>query len=152
VIPFRQTFLNEKDDRKIIQEFKAKGKPYKIADPFLEEKLVHELDGVFLWAMDGLKRLIKSKGFSYSEQIEEMRTIFQMRSSTVEAFAEDHFDTSNPTATTLLQDAHKKYVEFCKKLRFPALDDKKFAGELRKLDYVVEPGTGNKTYIKGVKV
>ena len=79
-----------------------------------------------------------------------MRTIFQMRSSTVEAFAEGHFDTSNPTAATLLQDAYKKYVEFCKKLHFPALDDKKFAGELRKSGYVVEPGTGNKTYIKGV--
>ena len=69
VIPFRQTFLNAEDDQKIINEFRAKGKPYKITDPFLEEKLVHELDGVFLWAMDGLKRLLEAKGFSYSSRL-----------------------------------------------------------------------------------
>ena len=89
--------------------------------------------------------------FSLSKQIDEMRTIFQTRSSTVEAFAEGHFDTSDSTAAILLQEAYKKYVEFCKKLRFPALDDRKFAGELRNLGYMVEPGTGNKTYIKGAK-
>lgn len=149
VIPFWQTFLNEKDDQKIIEEFNAKKRPYKIADPFLEEKLDHELDGVFLWAMEGLKRLLKTKGFSYSSQIEDMRTIFQMRSSTVEAFAEKNFDTSEPTASILLQTAYKKYVEFCRQLRFPAFDDRNFAKELRKLGYVVEPGAGNKSCIKG---
>ncbi len=152
VIPFRQTFLNLNDDQQIIKEFQSKQKPYKIADPFLEENLVHELDGVFLWAIDGLKRLLEAKGFSYSKQLEEMRTIFQIRSSTAEAFVERYFDTSDPTATTLPQDAYKKYVEFCKQLHLPALDDRKFAGELGRLGYVVEPGTGNKTYIKGVKI
>lgn len=150
VIPFRQTFLNPKDDQQIIKEFQSKGKPYKIADPFLEDKLIDELDGVFFWAVVGLKRLLRGKGFSYSKQIEEMRKIFQVRSSTVEVFAERHFDTSEPTAATLLQDVYKKYIEFCKELRFPALEDRKFAGELRKLGYVVESGTANKTYIKGV--
>lgn len=152
LIRFRQTFLNAKEDREIIKEFKSKREPYKIADPFLEEKLTNELDGVLLWAVVGLKRLLSQQGFSYSRQVDKMRTIFQIRSSTVEVFAKRYFDKSEPTAVTLLQDAYKKYVEFCKELRFPALEDRKFAGELRKFGYVVESGTANKTYIKGVSL
>ena len=57
VICFRQTFLNSKDDQNIIKEFEAKRKPYKIADPFLEEKLVQELNGVFTWAMGSFKEI-----------------------------------------------------------------------------------------------
>lgn len=41
----------------------------RVDDPFLSEKLLAEIDGIFLWALEGLKRLIQNNySFTISEQ------------------------------------------------------------------------------------
>jgi len=61
IVPFNRTFLKQEDIDELDDiEFKA---TCSVRDPFLEEKLTRELDGIFLWAVNGLKNLFQDGGF-----------------------------------------------------------------------------------------
>lgn len=60
-------------------------------DPFLNKKLAEEseISGLFNWAIQGLKRLIKNNGFSNEKSVEEKKEIMQRSSHHLTAFAQD---------------------------------------------------------------
>jgi putative DNA primase/helicase len=149
IVPFRQTFLSQKEYDRLSPQ---KKRGYEVKDTYLKKKLISELDGIFLWAVKGLKRLLKNGDFTSSRQVEEMKKIFRMRSMTVESFIERHFDASDATKMVLLQEAYKEYVNFCQEHSVPPLGGRKFSERLKQLGYIVEPGTGNQIYVKGVRL
>jgi putative DNA primase/helicase len=149
VVPCHVVFLFE-SERKEIQDFKSKGRPYRIANPFLKEELREELPGIFCASIKGLRGLLDQKDFPYSRQAEKMKMIFKARSATVEAFADEHFDKENVAASSLLKDAYLKYAKFCQARKFIPESSRGFPDQLRKLGYPVEKGTGGVYYIQGV--
>lgn len=151
VIPFRQTFLTEQELTELSKTDSEEKTKFKAVKPFLEKKLLNELDGIFLWVVQGLKRLLENNSFTYSEQIEEMKEIFKIRSTSVKSFSEKYFIESS-TDNLLLQEAHKKYIGYCQECTIPPLSIRKFSETLRNLGYIVERGSKNQVFIKGVKL
>ena len=90
-----------------------------------------------------------NKGFTESEQVREFGEIFKIRSSSVETFITEMTEFSSD-GQILLADGFKQYIEFCKKYKIPALTNRKFSNELKNQGFLVEKGTDNKTFIKGI--
>jgi len=110
-------------DRWIIFEFPYKFVPVvedhsyqKQRDDDLKEKLTteKELSAIFNWALEGLDRLLGNKGFSVNVTTDENRLKWKRRSSSFNAFFEDHctIDFSNYTSVETLKLNYQKY---CKK-------------------------------------
>ena len=146
IIPFNQTFLTKKEIKKQPKEIR---KYYRVEKPNLEEVLYKELDGIFLWSLEGLKRLLKNNTFTYSSQIDALNRVFKIRSTTVESFIEDRVDRSDVTVDTEFSTVFQEYVEYCKSYQLPPLSNRRFATELRNQGFIVEQGAKNKTFVRG---
>lgn len=148
VVPFHRTFLSQEEYDNIEDEETKKF--CAVQDEFLESKLKKELDGVFLWAVLGLKDLLTNQGFCVPEQVQKLKKIFELRSTSVENFFEDIVDDSDCTKDTELQILYRAYIGFCKDYKIPPETYKKFPSSVRELGYEVGPGSGNVTIVKGV--
>ena len=146
IIPFNQRFLSEKEIEQQPDEIKES---LKVEDPYLIDKLKDEADGIFCWALEGLNRLMINKGFTESEQVRKFGEIFKIRSSSVEKFITEMIEFSSD-GQILLADGFKQYIELCKKYKIPRLTIRKFSNELKNQGFLVEKGTENKTFIKGI--
>jgi putative DNA primase/helicase len=146
IIPFNQQFLSkiEIDQKPIVIR-----ESIKVEDPDIIDKLKMELDGIFLFALRGLERLLKNKGFTKSEQVINMLKIFKIRSSSVESFISEATETSSDDQI-LFKDVLTHYIEYCNKHTIPSLSRAKFSQEVKDLGFLVEKGTDNKTFIKGI--
>lgn len=60
-----------------------------VEDPLLESKLIAELAGIVDWALSGLKRLHRRKGFTIPSAAAHELSLLSRRSNPVKAFAED---------------------------------------------------------------
>lgn len=149
IIPFNQTFLSEKEIQQLPEDDRQY---YKVAEPNLEETLFNEMDGIFLWALEGLERLLRNKEFTYSSQIDALNKVFKIRSTTVESFLKDRVDQSEITRATEFSKLFQAYVSYCKGFQLPPLTNRRFATELRNQGLIVEKGTDNKTFVRGVSL
>ena len=148
VVPFHRMFLSQEEYDNIEDEETKKF--CAVQDEFLESKLKKELDGVSLWAVFGLKDLLTNQGFCVPEQVQKLKKIFELRSTSVENFFEDIVDDSDCTKDTELQTLYRAYIGFCKDYKIPPDTYKKFPSSVRELGYEVGPGSGNVTIVKGV--
>jgi putative DNA primase/helicase len=148
VVPFHRMFLSQEEYDNIEDEETKKF--CAVQDEFLESKLEKELDGIFLWAVYGLKDLLTNQGFCVPEQVQKLKKIFELRSTSVENFLEDIVDDSDCTKDTELQILYRAYIGFCKDYKIPPETYKKFPSSVRELGYEVGPGPGNVTIVKGV--
>lgn len=149
IVPFHRTFLKQEEiDILADPEFKS---TCSVRDPFLEEKLKQELDGIFLWAVNGLKTLLDERGFCNSRQVQKYRDIFKIRSSSVEVFCKDRLKEDclqNIESKTL----YRAYIASCRDINIPPESNKKFVASLRNLGYEVTPGTDNVNVVRGVSL
>lgn len=106
--------------------------PLEQQDHLLKEKLKEELPGIFLWAVEGLKRLRQNKRFTIPAICQET--------------LEDYKQESNPSKVFLLETCRKDsrqsvhcqflynaYVEWAKASGFEVLDARQFGKEVRKV-------------------
>lgn len=147
IIPFNRTFLKQ-EDIDVLPDDEAK-RTYSVRDPFLEEKLKKEMDGIFLWSVNGLKDLLDNNGFCNSRQVQKYRNIFKIRSSSVEAFSEDKLK-DDCTKDIELQALYRAYLAYCRDYQIPPDSNKRFASTLRNLGYEIRSGTNNTRIVKGV--
>ena len=101
-------------------------------DPFLAEKMITEIDGIFLWVLEGLKRLIGNDYcFSFSPAIQENLAAIQSSINTFEAFMtstgyiEFHADASAST-----KDIYDVYKQFCVDNSFYPVSSRQFSSAL----------------------
>jgi putative DNA primase/helicase len=127
----------------------------KQADKQLASKLLTELDGIFLWALEGLDRLCQNDEFTQPTIGKEMIRDYQRANNTIVAFVEDCCEL-DPEASTEKQDLYMAYKQYCADYGYSALADISFFKELYaqypKLEPVrLGPRTARQHHVKGIK-
>lgn len=100
-------------------------------DTDLKEKLMDEQDGILLWALEGLKRLMANK-WKFSETGRTRRALndYKAKNSSVLAFVQDCCITL-PDAECFREDLYNAYVEYCSNSGFSdTLSQPKFNAEM----------------------
>lgn len=91
-------------------------------DPFLLQKITtpEEISGMFNWAIEGLKRLLKNEKFSYSRSTEENRDYYERMTDPVFAFKEDWVEY-NPDSEwwTTKEETYIWYQRYCTEHHLP---------------------------------
>lgn len=104
-------------------------------DPYLVEKMVPELEGIFLWCLEGLQRLLKNNyQFTVSKKAEENVCAIQQNVNNVEAFLQ----STGYIAFDLLGSASSKdlldlYRQFCIENAYQPVRDRTFSSEMSRL-------------------
>lgn len=137
IIPFRQKFLDKIKDREEIKECDRLNIPYRKADDRikLEKNLREELDGIFLWAINGLKKLMKDGRFPSIDQTNIVRNMLREDTDTTEMFIESCLEPFfGHTPYVLVCDEYKK---FCNHLNLVPQKNKYFKLKLKEAGIVV---------------
>jgi len=104
-----------------------------IADPFILQKITtqEELNGLFLWALEGLKRLRARKSFSDKKTASELRELWKKKANSFFAFLEDEVEICVGRCireTNLMQ----AYTNYCRKNGMAPTSEKSIKYQLRK--------------------
>ena len=134
--------------------FKFEGK---LKDPNIIEKITtpEELSGFLNFAIDGLKRLLKKKEFSFEKNTKEIRDMYLRLSDSVSAFVMDMIDIS-PDSYEEKQKFFVEYTEYCRQKGYLAVSENSFYKRIQQLVRVEDyrPKVGNKRIrcFKGIKL
>jgi len=97
----------------------------------LKHELMSELDGIFLWFLEGLKRLRKRGYFSIGESIQTEIAQYKRDNNNVLVFVEEECDLDIGESISK-QDLYDEYVRYCKDNGNRPLSKLKFGKELLK--------------------
>lgn len=125
IIPFRVEIPKERQDKTLAK---------KIIDT--------ELSGVFNWALEGLRRLIKNQAFSECKSAEEQLKAYQREQDNVAMFLSD----AEPKGRVLFRDFYGNYQLFCSENGYRQCSKGKFKSRLLTLGVDVRNGSGNVLY------
>lgn len=121
IIPFLKKFRRTKED-----------------DIHLKTKLIGnkgEMEGLLLWALEGLKRLLETNQFSYDYDMEARYLMYQQNSK---YFLERYYVKGNFDDFAEVQDIREEYTEWCKENDVPEDSDTSLARKLTKEGYVLD--------------
>ena len=106
--------------------------PDRIDDPNLSEKLCEEMEGIFLWAMAGLLRLVKNNfRFTESDQARVNREAVKKDANNVELFLESKgYITRGPDCSVSSKELGDVYHTWCEENAYPALKSKTLIEQL----------------------
>jgi P4 family phage/plasmid primase-like protien len=134
LLEFPYTFVSKKE----FENTKDKTN-IKIADTKIIDKITtdDELSGLLNLALDGLDRLQKNKGFSYSKGTDEVKTMWVRKSDSFTAFCLDHMEESEGQyiSKKVLRGAFHK---FCRNHKLKGTSDKSIKVTLESLYGVSE--------------
>ena len=111
----------------------AKERPdNRVDDPFLAEKLCAEAEGIFLWALDGLRRLIANTfQFTISEKAKEnMRAAVTDGNNAIEFMRSTGYIAFEPSAAASSKDLYAAYKLWCEDNAYNVLSMKSFCNFL----------------------
>jgi putative DNA primase/helicase len=109
-------------------EFPDKSDPYQYEkDIGLLDKLLTELPGIFNWAYQGYKDLLKFGSFTETDEHEQLMRAFRQASNPVEVFIDDLMD--NPPQKIIRTDLYSDYRIWCEVNGHKALSSTKFYSE-----------------------
>ncbi|HKK44507.1 MAG TPA: phage/plasmid primase, P4 family [Balneolaceae bacterium] len=118
IIPFEVTIPEEEQDKE------------------LSKKIIeNELPGVFNWVVDGLKRVLKQKGFTLSEVISDRNQQYRKESDSVQMFIAEHGYTESMTNWTPLKELYGKYKRYCEADGYYPVAKRKFSKRLEAAGY-----------------
>ncbi|HOY65123.1 MAG TPA: phage/plasmid primase, P4 family, partial [bacterium] len=131
--------------------------PEERQDKRLKQKLRTETDGIFLWALEGLRRLRENNGFTKSGASERFMEDFRIESDPLAQFIEECLDTSDPNAKTPKNVLFAKYQQWSNDSGYRPLSAAIFYRNLKhKIDFAESrssDGEGSRVrYIHGVKI
>lgn len=111
----------------------AKERPAgRVDDPFIGEKMCAEAEGIFLWALEGLRRLIgNSYRFTVSQQAQEnMKAAVADGNNIVEFMRSTGYIAYEPDAAASSKDLYAAYKLWCEDNAYNALSMKSFCNFL----------------------
>jgi putative DNA primase/helicase len=94
-----------------------------------------ELSGLFNWAIEGLKRLLKNGDFSYTLSTEEITIQYKRISSSLQAFVDDRVDVQSQERIPK-EDFYLEYVKYCKEYKLPVKAKNVVGSDLPKFIHV----------------
>ncbi len=141
--------------RKLIIIRFDKSVPVPKRDANLREKLVAECDGILMWAIEGLKRLI-SNGYVFSEtdktRLELQR--YKIDSNSVLSFVDEYCEIK-PDSETSREEMYSRYKEYCNSAGLKPVSQASFNKDVESVDEniqrALEKLSRRKTW-KGIKL
>ena len=117
--------------RQIILTAKERPKD-RVDDPFLAEKMCAEVESIFLWALDGLRRLIANDyRFTISEKAQEnMKAAVADGNNAIEFMQSTGYIAFEPSAAASSKDLYAAYKLWCDDNAYNALSMKSFCNFL----------------------
>jgi putative DNA primase/helicase len=131
IIPFDQTIPKEEQDKE------------------LSKKIIRsELSGVFNWVLRGLERILKQKGFTTSEKVEEQLRQYRKDSDSVLSFLDEYDYEKDVSHYVPLKELYAKYKRYCEENGNYHCNNKNFSKRLRSAKFkVVRKANGNVVYL-----
>lgn len=122
IIPFNQTI------------------PESEQDPELAKKIIEtELDGFFIWVLEGLKRILKQRKFTQSNLITEQIINYRKEADSVSMFLEEeNYQPSNGYPNMYLKAIYSEYRAFCQDNGYRTCSNRTLSERLRNLGYTIE--------------
>jgi putative DNA primase/helicase len=121
-------------------------------DHELEQKLLDEIDGIFLWALEGLSRLRKNNfHFSENESNRQLKMNYKQDNSSVLSFLAEEcdYDTDEKVNKT---EFYERYKEYCREVGFRPVPRKTFLSEALSDPRLQEGRSNKERFIKGINL
>jgi putative DNA primase/helicase len=110
----------------------------------LKNELLLELNGIFIWCLEGLKRLRERGYFDITEKIQQEINEYRKDNNNVIVFVDEECSLSAEFSTEK-GNLYLAYVESCKRDNYRPLSKKKFGSELQKHFKTVQDDRSNTT-------
>lgn len=126
-------------------------------DPDLESKLLDELSEIFVWSLIGLKRLLKNKRFTQSDETDEIMMNYKRLNNPVLCFVQDECELKEGGQETK-DDIYKRYDAYCRNGKYFPCSRENFFKELKAAYESLKTfrprrnNPGRKPYIKGLQL
>lgn len=119
LLDFPYTFVPENEYSKDEENNKVK-----LADVSIIDKITtkEELTGLLNLALDGLERLVKNKGFSYTKGTGEVKTMWIRKSDSFSSFCYDHLEEDEELWISK-KELRSAFHKFCKKHKLKGTSD-----------------------------
>jgi putative DNA primase/helicase len=105
--------------------------PVEKRDVHLKEKLALEADGILMWALEGLRRLIKNNyAFSESERSNEELRKYRIECNSILSFVLDNCGLEEKKQIEL-KELYREYKQYCEECGLSAVSQKRFCKELQ---------------------
>lgn len=145
LLEFPYKFVEEKEMSQCTPSDK---KRLKIRDENIINKITdpEQMSGFLNEALNGLDRLIKNKGFSYTKGTMEIKNTWIRKSDSFMAFCMDMIEESYDSRISK-KDLRKNYMKYCKEHRIRGTSDKSIKATLQEMFGVSEEYTTSITHI-----
>lgn len=146
------TALHDRSDgfyrRQIVLRTKDRP-PDRVDDPFLAEKMAAEKEGIFLWCLEGLKRLVSNNyHFTISQRAKEnISTAVKNADNVIDFLSSDGYISFNADSESSTKDLYKAYLDWCGDNAESALTAKSFANHLAQYAESYHLTANNNIYI-----
>lgn len=119
-------------------------------DPDLAKKIIaSELPGIFNWVLEGLRSLLETRQFAFSQTITDTVLEYKKKSDSVTMFLEDENYTADPSEKCIVKGVYESYSNYCKLYGYSACSLKTFTERLRGLGISVSrTSSGNVAGLK----
>lgn len=120
----------------------------------LSQELAQELDGIFLWTLEGLKNLENRGYFRRNEEMEGLIREYRRENNNVLVFVDEACGL-DPNAETEKNTLYEAYKRYCQDNGYKSLSKKKFGMELAKYYKQVSDGfnpSGTKRTWQGIAI
>ncbi len=137
VLEYKQKFEGSNDDKR------------------LADKLMEELDGIFCWSLDGLRRVLEREEIVIPETVELARQRFREKTNPVLAFAKEvclvSDDTSDKGPRVLPADLYRGYTQWMDEAKLKSLGKQNFYEQIYlNFPYVRKRRYGSREYFFGI--
>ncbi|MCA8067410.1 phage/plasmid primase, P4 family [Burkholderia sp. AU38729] len=113
----------------------------------LHEKLLDELPGIFVWAIQGLRRLNRTGKFTRVSSSVQAVTEYKLDSNPVAQFMNTVATKSTQPSRIKTTDLYESYSKFCKANGYTNVkSDSQFGNELRRMGITVQKSGNNRYY------
>lgn len=119
----------------------------------LAKELEEEIDGIFLWMLDGLKRLNSRGHFSEEKEMVDMLEEYKRDNNPILAFVEDHL-VINKSETLSKKDLYKQYHDWSKENGYKLASDKTLTKtiKIKFTNRIKEERSGSSRYWRGLEI
>lgn len=127
--------------------------PKEEQDPFLIEKLTNEqeLSGLLNWSLEGIKRLLKNKCFSFNKTVEEVKDLMDKHTDSLSAFAIDALEEKQGYRINK-EDLFEIYSAYCHAKKINRLSLAQVSRRLPKIIGYCQAKHDTKKYWEGINL